>query len=183
MTAWLAVSVSVAALAAAGCGDSDDDAGDSGGSNASAAQAQGTSTGASSRADGAAAERRKIALVMPRLRERYNAGDGRAFCAALTPAGQREVAEYGARIPELQSRTCVKTIDSYTDRIANAGVENSQTPVRIKKIEIDGSTADVTMKGGLAGIRSTATYRLAKQGDAWKLTNPISGARTRSLNQ
>jgi hypothetical protein len=157
---------------AAGCGDSDNDS--ASGSNGGGSQTERAAD------TGSAADRKEVAAIMPRLREQYNSIDGKAFCAELTPGGQKEVKEWGATVKELKAKNCEQTIARYA-RVFVKASRSPQTPVRLKGMEIDGDKATVTLNGGLAGIRSTATYKLAKTDGKWKLVNPISGANTRVI--
>lgn len=164
---WMLATMGALALAfgAAACGGSDDD-GD--GSVSQSSQASSSTS---------AAEREQVAAVMPRLRNRFNSQDGAGFCAELTDQGKKEVLEF-ARTIRGAPPTCVGAMTRFSG-IARTGAK--QRPVRIKKVAIDGDQAKVTMMGGLAGIRSTATYTLTKEGDSWKLNDPVSGAETRTI--
>jgi hypothetical protein len=172
--AWLPASGVVLALAlgVTACGDSNDDS-DQGNANASQ-ETQVSPTG-----EGSDADRDAAAALMPRLRRLYNTMNGKDFCSNLTAPGRREVREFGLAIPELKADTCEETITGYSTRLVSAG--GRHTPVRIKKLEVNGDKGSVTLNGGLAGIRSTATYKLAKDDGTWKLEDPISGAKTRTL--
>jgi hypothetical protein len=161
-------------LGVAACGGSDDDG------SADASQKDATTAGA-----GAAltAEQKDIAAVMPDQREAFNSANGKAFCANLTAAGKREVREYASEPAVFEgyhTRDCSGFITKYTKKVV---IEDgaAHRPVRILAVKSNGDKASVTMKGGLAGIRSIATYKLAKDGGTWKLENPISGAATRRL--
>lgn len=154
----------LASLGIAACGDSDD--GDS-----SAATNPASST-----------EREAVAAVMPQVRDAFNDMDGKAFCSHLTAAGRQEVSGYASEPPVQKAyhvRDCAKFITKYTRVVVPQGGAHKR--VRILKVDVNGDKAAVTMKGGLAGIRSIATYKLAKDGGEWKVEDPISGAQTRRL--
>jgi hypothetical protein len=162
--AALAVAVGVSA-----CGDSTDSS-DQG--NAAAARGQGGG-------GGSAADRKEAAAVMPYLRNRFNAGDGKSFCTRVTAAGKREIREYGLTLQGYNVHTCEAIVSKYGHQYVIRGV--TQKPVRVRNLKLDNDKAVVTITGGLAGIRSIAKYKLAKDAGKWKLVDPISGARTRVL--
>jgi hypothetical protein len=163
----VALVVLALSLGAVACGDSDD------GGDASAEDAA-TPSG------GGASEREQVTALMPYLRQRFNATDGKGFCAKLSAAGKREVTEYALEVPALKTRDCATFISRYTQK-AVVEANAPHRPVRIRKVEVNGDKAKVTMTGGLAGIRSIATYKLAKEDGEWRLEDPISGATTRRL--
>jgi hypothetical protein len=175
-TRLLAVLVALTLGLVAGCGGDDD--GDGGG-NANASQSENGGASAPG-GGGSASDREQVAAVMPEMRALYNAADGKAFCAGLTAAGKKEVSQYATEeIPQLNTRDCATFMTRYAEKVVASG--GAQRPVRVRKVEIDGDTAKVTMQGGLAGIRSIAVYTLAKEAGDWKLEDPISGAETRKL--
>jgi hypothetical protein len=160
-------------LGAIGCGDSDSDS-DQGDANAS--QTQAGSEPASP------AEVKAATAVMPDLRKKWNSSDGQGFCDRLTPAGRREMLRYAASFKgKLKADTCGRFVTDYSGRILKAG--GGHRPVRTKKIEVNGDRAKVNIMGGLAGINSTVTFKLAKDDGIWKLTNPISGGNTRRIEK
>lgn len=157
------------AVALGACGDSDDEA-----SNSANAQPD---ANANTNAGAQAADRTAIAQLMRRLRRSYNTLDGKAFCADLSAAAIEEMSGWAATIPAYPQR-CAPFITEY----AKIFVEHSpQTPILVRRVTANGDSGTITMRGGLAGIRSTATYKVARVGREWKLTNPVSGADTRRI--
>jgi hypothetical protein len=125
------------------------------------------------------ADEREIAKLMRDLRQRYNDADGEGFCSLLSSGGQREVLEFADTAPRFPRR-CAPFIARYA-KVWGANGKGPQTPVRVRTTTVEGDTGTVTMNGGLAGIRSMATYEVARVNGSWKLVNPISGAETRRL--
>lgn len=163
-------------VGAAACGDADDD-GSSG--NANAAQ-DGRGSNEPGQPQAAASAETEIAALMQRLRQSYNNTDGKAFCADLTSNGVREMNDWAATVAKFPDN-CPAFIGAYAALFVSN--DSPQTPVRVKKVTVDGDRGTVKMRGGLAGIRSTATYKVARVGGNWKLTNPVSGAETRRIEQ
>lgn len=164
------------ALLATGCGDSDDGGGDS--ADAAQQSNKDTATNAALTGEGKAA-----AAVMPAQREAFNSANGKEFCDNLTAAGVREVEEYASEPAVFEgygTRDCADFITKYTKKVVIEGGA-AHRPVRILGVKVNGDRAEITMKGGLAGIRSIATYKVAKDGGEWKLDDPITGSTTRRL--
>lgn len=161
LTATLLVAIALT-TAVAGCGDSGDD------------------SAASQTANTPADDKAQIGSLMRNLRRDYNRTDGQAFCAALTDKGVAEMEKWAETLPKLPPE-CADFVKSFAAAFVNSG--SGQTPVEVKKVTVKGDRGTIKMRGGLAGIRSTATYQVARVDGEWKLTNPVSGAETRRIEK
>jgi hypothetical protein len=144
----------------AGCG------GDSEKSNGGSATASQASSDAS---DITRAERKRITAVMPKLSTAIVERNARAFCAQMTPAGRQEVVGVAKSATGKRHSGCRASFRAYMAHIPKA----KQARVDTKSVTVDGSTAKVTIRGGLAGA-STVTYTLTRADRTWKVKNPFS---------
>lgn len=164
----LVVAVLALALGLAACGDSDGDGG-SGDSQAEAKQASADSTSAAT----PTSDEDKVIAVMRDLRDYFNTYDGKAFCAALTKAGQTEVVTETRDWP-IKKRTCVNIVSEYARGTVKVdGIR--QTPVDVRRVTVKGGEATILMKGGIAGRRAPEMFRLAKEDGQWKVVDPLTG--------
>jgi len=173
----LAVTASLLlALGVAACGSSDD--GDSDGGDATAKQADPVSNDGSGDGTNVAAEQKKVADTMRYIRNRYNAGDGAAFCGQLSREGVAEVKDVirsGQYAKFIKSRTCGGYVSSYSKQVvARDGLK--QRPIQVLRVSVDGDKAKMVMKGGLAGYRSVVPFRFVKVDGEWKLVDPITAS-------
>lgn len=163
LTATVALAV---ATVGAACGSDDND---SAGDNAGQAQAGGTESRA---ADGTTADTRptggdkaQIRHVMQKIQADYIAGDAPAYCAALTAAGRKQVADVGKTLG--LPADCEQFIAKTSKMSRDSGIE--QKPTKVLRIAVDGNQATATISDG---GRPPQPLAFVKQDGEWKLPDP-----------
>jgi hypothetical protein len=145
------------ALGVTACGDSDD----SGGSSGAAAS---TDEGGTSANGAKPSDEQQIRTTFRAVTDSFESGDGKTFCASVTPAALKQVESLAIG---LQVEGCEAMIAQLAKQTKAANVK--QRPAKVVSVKVKGRRATMVIRDG---GRPPSSVRFRKVDGMWQLSDP-----------